>query len=275
MEHKIDINEKNEEKFILLYEALEKEKKVLLNKIDNLEKQDQSNKKVLSDVLSNNFINSNDPKEIKENSVQKLKLKIKQLEENNLKNLTEFDKKIKDYDNKMNHLTDLLEKKDTKEKVDLTKKYETVMKENLELKKEITDVILKRDSELIKLQDKLKKFQMKYKSYKEKYEQNMKNGGKTSTIGREKSEYSEIEFKLNELEKKNIEREEHYKILCINAQSYQINKEIENLNKKFAIERKEYSKTINQKNQELIIIRKEFEEILKELEELKNTKKIR
>ena len=50
---------------------------------------------------------------------------------------------------------------------------------------------------------------MKYKSYKEKYEQNMKNGGKTSTIGREKSEYSEIEFKLNELEKKNIEREEH------------------------------------------------------------------
>ena len=31
MEHKIDINEKNEEKFILLYEALEKEKKVLLN----------------------------------------------------------------------------------------------------------------------------------------------------------------------------------------------------------------------------------------------------
>ena len=57
MEHKIDINEKNEEKFILLYEALEKEKKVLLNKIDNLEKQEQSNKKMQSDVMSNNFIN--------------------------------------------------------------------------------------------------------------------------------------------------------------------------------------------------------------------------
>ena len=56
----------------------------------------------------------------------------------------------------------------------------------------------------------------------------MKNGGKTSAIGREKSEYSEIEFKSNELEKKNIEREEHYKVLCIIAQSYQINKELEN-----------------------------------------------
>ena len=95
-----------------------------------------------------------------------------------LEKTTEFDKKIKDYDNKMNHLTDFLEKKDTKEKVDLTKKYEIIMKENLELKKEITDIKLKRDSELIKLQDKPKKIKMKYKSYKKDMSKLWKMEGK-------------------------------------------------------------------------------------------------
>lgn len=277
MQHKLDLQEKNEEKFILVYEAIEKEKKELQEKVVNLEKESQNNKKVLSDVLTNNFINSKDNKlnqSSKDDPVQKLKLKIKLLEEQNLKNLNEFDKRIKEYDTKILNLTQLLEKKESKEKQDLDKKYETSLKENIELRKEITDIKLKKDSELIKLQAKVKKYQVKYKSLKEKIEENGKIFGKNITYN-EKSDLNEIEKKIIELEKKNLDREEHYRVLCMNANSYQVNKEVESITKKFESERKEYIKTINMKNQELMLMKREFEEILRELEDLKYSKKLK
>ncbi len=277
LQHKVDLQEKNEEKFILVYEAIEKDKKELQEKVVNMEKEAQSNKKVLSEVLTNNFINSKDNKgntNSKEDPVQKLKIKIKLLEEQNLKNLNEFDKRIKEYDAKIINLTQLLEKKESKEKQDLDKKYETSIKENIELRKEITETKLKKDSELIKLQAKVKKYQIKYRTLKEKIEENGKMFGKNITYN-EKSDFNEIEKKIIDLEKKNLEREEHYKVLCMNANSYQVNKEVESITKKFEIERKEYLKTINMKNQELLLMKREFEEILRELEDLKYSKKLK
>ena len=51
--------------------------------------------------------------------------------------------------------------------------------------------------------------------------------------------------------------------------------QLSNLNKKFEIERKEYMKIINQKNSDFLLIKKEFEEIYRELEEIKYSKKIK
>ena len=61
--------------------------------------------------------------------------------------------------------------------------------------------------------------------------------------------------------------------MCQTANTQQVNKEIENLTKKFDVERKEFMRQINLKNSELIIIKKEFENIFGELEDIKLLKK--
>ena len=78
--------------------------------------------------------------------------------------------------------------------------------------------------------------------------------------------------KIDELEKRNNEREERYRQISINANTQYMNKEIEKVTKQYEGEKKELLKLIAQRNKEINIIKTEFSAILVELEQLKNSK---
>ena len=82
----------------------------------------------------------------------------------------------------------------------------------------------------------------------------------------------EILNKVEELERKNLNREEIYKRICMDANATQLKKEIAKIEKKHEEEKKRLYKIISDKNNELNSIRTEFSEIMKELEKLKMTK---
>ena len=87
--------------------------------------------------------------------------------------------------------------------------------------------------------------------------------------------YEDIKLILNkieELEKKNINREEIYKKICQNANAQQLQKEMEKISKKHEEEKRSLLKLLAQKNNEINLIKEEFNGILNELENLKSGK---
>ena len=86
------------------------------------------------------------------------------------------------------------------------------------------------------------------------------------------SNIQEILNKIEDLERKNINREEIYKKICMDVNQTQVNKELEKLKKKHDEEKRGLLKIITQKNNELNSIKAEFFGIMNELERLKGSK---
>ena len=82
----------------------------------------------------------------------------------------------------------------------------------------------------------------------------------------------EILNKIEDLERKNLNREEIYKKICMDVNQTQVNKELEKLKKKHEEEKRGLLKIITQKNNELNSIKSEFFGIMNELERLKASK---
>ena len=82
----------------------------------------------------------------------------------------------------------------------------------------------------------------------------------------------EILNKIEDLERKNLNREEIYKKICMDVNKTQINKELEKIKTKHEEEKRGLLKIIAQKNNELNSIKSEFFGIMTELERLKASK---
>ena len=86
------------------------------------------------------------------------------------------------------------------------------------------------------------------------------------------SSIQEILNKIEELERKNLNREEIYKKICMDVNATQLNKELEKIKNKHEEEKRGLLKIIAQKNNELNTIKSEFFGIMNELERLKASK---
>jgi len=163
---------------------------------------------------------------------------------------------------------------------------ENLLKENNELNYKLSEKEIENKNRFEKANEKIRKLkknilaanekQIKLEKEKEKLinllsKKNINANFINNYLSAEEIEL--LEKKIADLEKRNIDREDHYKMLCQTANTQQLNKEIENVTKKFDSERKELLRQINQKNSELILFKKEFEIIFQELEELKVSKK--
>lgn len=298
--YKIRENENN-----IKYMDLENEKRELSRQLHSLQENSHEKENLLSSLMKNNFINftgSNTVNRQEENSntpaIKKLKEKIKLLEQSNVSNLSEFEKKLNQYEQKFSILKKSFDEKEktgnslTSEIIELNKQISSFKEENLILKNKNIEIENYHKLEVSQFQEKLTKYKKNYTNLKEKFEKTEKDKEKIiNTFSKNKNidlnpniiqnfiintdNIQEMKQKLEDLEKRNKDRDEHYKQLCFNSNQYQVNKELENLNKKFEIERKEYMKIINQKNSDFLLIKKEFEEIYRELEEIKYSKKIK
>jgi hypothetical protein len=283
------IKENSDSELFKKNSQLGKEKEELTRKISQLEDEKKSGQNILSEVLKNNYLQGSGMggfpgQSSKDNeAIKKLRNKIKSLEEQNISNLKDFEAKIKEYENKFEGLNVLISKPINDENKELKHKIDIVEKENFVLKQKLCEIEMQYKNEKEKLYEKIKKYKRNYKDLNERFEKSekekekiIKARGLTPNMINNILNLDEIENlrrKLEQLELRNKEREEHYVKLCNNANIQQVNKELENYSKKFDDERKHLYAIINQKNNELLIIKKEFEEIYKELEELKNNKK--
>jgi hypothetical protein len=218
------------------------------------------------------------------------------LEQLNVNNLKEFEKKIQLYEDKFNSLNNININSVKNNELESRKEINELKNENSQLKNKLLELDLNTKNNSEKSVEKLTKYKKNYKTIKEKLEKSEKEKDKIiknitssstnngtlkinqNTIQNFILNSEQVELltqKISELERKYRDREEHYKQLCYNANNYQLNKEVDSLTKKFEQEKKEYIKLINQKNNELVEIKKECEDIFRELEELKYTKKLR
>ena len=266
-----------------LIDLILKEKEQLIMKITLIDQEKQSSQKVINELLSNTNFNKTKGKEEANaedvKTMNKLKSKITQLEEQNLTNVKNFDRKIQEYDEKIKKMQSLFESGATNKTME--KKIEDITKENIEIKNKFVNLEGKEKvltTENIKLKEKLKKYKKNYSDLVEKSEKDKQQKKveppKHGLTGKNADMFM-LANKIEEMEQKNKDREEHYKILCVNANAQQLNKEIEAVRKKFDAERKEYQRLLNVKNAELLEIKKDFQDIINEMEELKNIKKTR
>ena len=146
------------------------------------------------------------------------------------------------------------------------------------------EIILK--AEIGQLNEKLQKYKKNYsilmnkneinKKEKEKILNSLKDKGldpeQILAFAKNSNDIQEILNKLNDLERKNLNREEIYKRICIETNQSQVNKELEKIRKKHEEEKRGLLKIIAQKNNELNSIKSEFFGIMNELEKLKTNK---
>lgn len=272
----------------LKHSELEKEKLAL--KFDNLEKDKSSNQNIFNEIMKNNFlttqglsIQTNQQNMEKDLMIERLKNKIKDLENINLNILKEFDSKIKDYEDKFQNVKGQIEKS-LKEEHDKITKEKIIQNEELHfeiktLKDKLLKIELNFNSEINKLQDKNKKYKRNLLSQKTKLnkvevekQKILKLKGFDPIEINKIMHSEEIEIlikKSEELAKRYSDREEQYAQICRNSANNQIKKELIASNNKFEKERKEYQNIIANKNSELKEIKQEFEEIYFELQELK------
>ncbi len=243
-----------------------------------LDEEKLSSQKVINELITNSNFNKKGESEKEDpKAASKLKSKINQLEEQNLVNTKNFDMKIQDYDEKIKKMQGLFEASNSSKL--LEKKIDDLGRENMEIKSKYEVSIGKEKTlnvENIKLKEKVKKYKKSFtelveKTDKEKIEKKAEPP-KFGLTGKH-SDMLLIANKIEEIEQKNKDREEHYKLLCVNANQQQLNKELESMNKKFEAERKEYQRVIHNKNAELMDIKKDFQDLITEMEEMKHVKK--
>ncbi len=253
------------------------ENKTLKNKINDL------NSQILQYFLFREEKNMSNP------DVIQMKEKMKNFELKNRNINSELNEKLGKYDKKIEAMqktyeddkSALVKEKDSyKEQINILKTDKERAKNEFE-KKEI-----KYKAEINNLNEKLQKYKKNYnviinknellKKEKERILNSLKDKGFDSdqilTFVNSSTDIQTILKKIEELEKKNLNREEIYKKICLNINSTQVNKELEKLSKKHEEEKRGLLKIIAQKNNELNSIKTEFFGIMSELEKLKAMK---
>lgn len=187
---------------------------------------------------------------------------------------------------KENHMNTILVNKNNNEnsllKMEIKYKEETskLLEELNILKKEKEYLIKKYDNEIIDADKKLSKYKKNFSILKLQYDNIEKDKEKLSKFIKDpNSKYTEeiqsLEKKILLLEQNNKEREEKYRQICVNINSYQTNKELKQQAKVFKKEKQDLKNELMLKNKEIFIIKKELNEIIKELEDLKSNKNIK
>lgn len=213
---------------------------------------------------------------------------MKDMEETYRLSIKELALKISEYETKLKGIRDVVESNSKEEINKLRDTNDGLVKENSELKIKLSEIELESKSKLDKATDKIHKLKKNLSNANENTTKLNKEKEKLINLLNKKNINSNfinnylsaedieiLEKKISDLEKRNKDREDHYKLLCQAANTQQINKEIENVTKKFDAERKELLRQINQKNAEMILFKKEFEVIVEELEKMKISKKIK
>lgn len=174
-------------------------------------------------------------------------------------------------ENQLANFKSNLEEKSSQEKI-------LLIQENTELKIKLTNFESKLQEQSKEFEAKLSKYKGNYSQLKVKLEHTEIELDKYKKLHNNpdafrSEELGIIERKIDLLENNYKDREEKYRQICIMAQSHQINKEIENLTSKFDKERAMYISEINSKNTELLRVKSEFNMIIKEIENLKLSRK--
>ena len=272
-------NNENEEFKTQLKKSME-ENKLLTNKINEL------NSKILQYFLFREEKNMSNPDVIQmKEKMRTMEIKNKTMDSELNDKFVKYEKRIEDlqktYEDQRINL--LKEKDGYKEQINQLKNEKEKEKNEFD-KKEI-----KFKTEIEKLNEKLEKYKKNYNILSNKNEMNKKEKEKILNSFKDKglepeqiiafinntSNIQEILNKINELEKKNLNREETYKKICMEVNKSQVNMELEKLKKKHDEEKRGLLKIIAQKNNELNSIKSEFFAIMNELEKLKANNKFK
>ena len=278
----------------------ELEKFILVNNNENEEFKEQLKKSMNENKLLKNKINDlnsqilqyflfREEKNLSNPDVIQMKEKMKNFELKNKNMNNELSEKFGKYEKKIEELKktyederiNLLKEKDGfKDQINKLKNEKEKVKNDFD-KKEI-----KYKTEIEQLNEKLIKYKKNYNILINKNENNKKEKERILNAFKDKgfdadqimtyvnssSNIQEILNKIEDLERKNINREEIYKKICMDVNQTQVNKELEKLKKKHDEEKRGLLKIITQKNNELNSIKAEFFGIMNELERLKGSK---
>ena len=269
-------NNENEEFKLQLKKSME-ENKLLKNKINDL------NSQILQYFLFREEKNISNPDVIQmKEKMRTMEIKSKTMDNELSEKFVKYEKRIEDlqktYEDERINL--LKEKDGFKEQINKLKNEKEKEKNEYD-KKEI-----KLKTEIGQLNEKLQKYKKNYNILSNKNEMNKKEKEKILNSFKDKgldpeqiiafvnnsSNIQEILNKLNDLERKNLNREEIYKRICMEVNQSQVNKELEKLKKKHEEEKRGLLKIITQQNNELNSIKSEFFGIMNELEKLKANK---
>jgi len=221
--------------------------------------------------------------------VIQMKEKMKNFENLNKTTNKDLNLKFENFENKIENIQKNFENKKNsleKEKEKLNNELNKVNNENKNLINDFKQKENEYKNEINKLNEKLEKYKKNFNIIKNKNENIKKENEKILSCLKDKNfdeekmkvfvdSYEDIKLILNkieELEKKNINREEIYKKICQNANAQQLQKEMEKISKKHEEEKRSLLKLLAQKNNEINLIKEEFNGILNELENLKSGK---
>ena len=278
----------------------ELEKFILINNNENEELKEQMKKVMNENKLLKNKINDlnsqilqyflfREEKNLANPDVIQMKEKMKNFELKNKTMNNELSEKFGKYEKKIEELKKSYEDERVnllKEKDGFKDQINKLKNEKEKVKNEFDKKEIKYKTEIDQLNEKLLKYKKNYNILVNKNENYKKEKDKLMNCFKDRGfdtdqvmlyinnsdNIQEILNKVEELERKNINREEIYKRICMDANATQLKKEIAKIEKKHEEEKKRLYKIISDKNNELNSIRTEFSEIMKELEKLKMTK---
>ena len=277
LEKFILVNNNENEEFKEQLQKSMNENKNLKNKINDL------NSQILHYFLFREEKNMSNP------DVIQMKEKMKNFELKNKTMNNELSEKFGKYEKKIEELKKTYEDERInllKEKDGFKDEINKLKNEKEKVKNEFDKKEIKYKSEIDQLNEKLIKYKKNYnilinkneinKKEKEKILNSFKDKGfdpdQIMTYVNSSANIQEILNKIEDLERKNLNREEIYKKICMDVNKTQINKELEKIKTKHEEEKRGLLKIIAQKNNELNSIKSEFFGIMTELERLKASK---
>ena len=278
----------------------ELEKFILVNNNENEEFKEQLQKSMNENKLLKNKINDlnsqilqyflfREEKNLANPDVIQMKEKMKNFELKSKNMNSELSEKFGKYEKKIEELKKTYEDERVnllKEKDNFKEQINKLKNEKEKVKNEFDKKEIKYKSEIDQLNEKLLKYKKNYniminknennKKEKERILNSFKDRGfdaeQIMTYINSSANIQEILNKVEDLERKNLNREEIYKKICMDVNQTQVNKELEKLKKKHEQEKMGLLKIITQKNNELNSIKSEFFGIMNELERLKANK---
>ena len=277
LEKFILVNNNENEEFKEQLQKSMNENKILKNKINDL------NSQILQYFLFREEKNMSNP------DVIQMKEKMKNFELKNKTMNNELSEKFGKYEKKIEELKKTYEDERInllKEKDGFKDEINKLKNEKEKVKNEFDKKEIKYKSEIDQLNEKLIKYKKNYnilinkneinKKEKERILNSFKDKGfdpdQIMTYVNSSANIQEILNKIEDLERKNLNREEIYKKICMDVNKTQINKELEKIKTKHEEEKRGLLKIIAQKNNELNSIKSEFFGIMTELERLKASK---
>ena len=278
----------------------ELEKFILVNNNENEEFKEQLKKSMNENKILKNKINDlnsqilqyflfREEKNLANPDVIQMKEKMKNFELKSKTMNNELSEKFGKYEKKIEELKKTYEDERInllKEKDGFKDQINKLKKEKEKVKNEFDKKEIKYKSEIDQLNEKLQKYKKNYNILINKNENNKKekerilnafkdrgfDSEQIMTYINNSANIQEILNKIEDLERKNLNREEIYRKICMYVNQTQVNKELEKMKKKHEEEKRGLLKIIAQKNNELNSIKSEFFGIMNELEKLKASK---